>query len=135
MALRFNVRVDINPSEIQGNATRAEEILANQAMQDTEPFVPAKENQLSNKTKVVGGNKIVYPAPYSRYLYFGKLMVDPNTGSSYAKEGQHKVLTDKNLVFSKATHGKAQSHWFEASKAVNLDKWKRVYARAVTRGS
>ena len=27
-----------------------------------------------------------------------------------------------------------QSHWFEASKAQNIDKWERVYGKAVAKG-
>lgn len=50
---------------------------------------------------------------------------------SYAQKGSTKVLTDKNLVFNKAMHGQAQSHWFEASKAENLEKWVRVSDKAV----
>lgn len=59
-------------------------------------------------------------------------MVDPATGSSYAPKGTTKVLTDKNLVFNKAMHSQAQSHWFEVSKAQNLEKWLRVAKKAVT---
>lgn len=58
-------------------------------------------------------------------------MVDPKTGSSYAPKGGTKVVTDKDLVFSKVMHDKAQSHWFEASKAENLEKWVRVADKAV----
>lgn len=79
------------------------------------------------------GAEVIYPGPYARYLYYGKLMVDPATGSSYAKKGTIKVLTDKNLVFNKAMHAQAQSHWFEASKAENSEKWIRVADKAVKR--
>ena len=79
------------------------------------------------------GSRVIYPGPQSRYLYHGKLMVDPATGSSYAQKGSTKVLTDKNLVFSKAMHGQAQSHWFEASNAENIEKWVRVADKAVKR--
>lgn len=75
--------------------------------------------------------KLFILAPQSRDLYYGKLWVDPETGSSYAPKGGTKVLTDKDLVFSKAVHGQAQSHWFEASKAENLEKWVRVSDKAV----
>lgn len=133
MAFRLNVQVDIDPSQIEGNAERAQEILANQVKQDTDQFVPAKTGSLATRARVEG-NTLIYPGPYAQYLYHGKLMVDPETGSSYAKKGSTKVLTGKDLVFSKAMHGKAQAEWFEASKSLNLDKWKRVFARAVTRG-
>lgn len=60
-------------------------------------------------------------------------MVDSETGSSYARKGTTKILTDKNLVFNKAMHAQAKSHWFEASKAENLEEWVRVADKAVKR--
>lgn len=111
-------------------AKKAEHAVAVQAAKDTDPYVPMLTGSLKNRTQVKD-NIIVYPGPYARYLYYGKLMVDPDTGSAWAKKGKTKVLTDKNLVFNTASHADAQAHWFEASKAQNLDKWKRVAAKAV----
>lgn len=145
MSLKFNVHMDgmdaIKKKLAQG-CEKASHTLATQVVKDTAPFVPASQSlSLSNRTRIEGytssdygpasGNVIVYPGPYARFLYYGKLMVDPNTGSSYAPEGGTKVVTDKNLVFNKATHPQAQSHWFEASKAQNLDKWIRIADKAV----
>ena len=109
---------------------KAEHVLAVQVEKDTVPFVPALTGSLTERTRVVG-NAIIYPGPYARFLYNGKVMVDPNTGSTYAPKGGTKVLTDRNLVFTKTMHPQAQSHWFEASKAQNLDKWLRVAEKAV----
>lgn len=118
--------------KLEGNITKAEHVVAQQVMKDTSPFVPALTGSLDRQTRVEG-NKIIYPGPYARYLYNGKLMVDPETGSSYAQKGATKVLTDKDLVFNKSMHQDAQSHWFEASKAQNLDKWLRVAGKAVAK--
>lgn len=135
-ALKFHVDasgVSALESAIKKASTKAEHIVAIQAEKDTQPFVPALTTSLTTRTKVIG-NKIVYPGPYARYLYYGKLMVDPDTGSAWASKGSTKVLTDKNLVFTQTVHGKAQSHWFEASKAQNIEKWERVAAKAVSNG-
>ena len=133
------IKLDINvpgaealARKLEGNITQTEHLVAQQVMKDTSPYVPALTGSLDRLTRVEG-NKIIYPGPYARYLYRGKLMVDPETGSSYAKKGASKVLTDKNLVFNKATHQDAQSHWFEASKAQNLDKWLKVAGKAVSK--
>ena len=114
-------------------ATRAEHIVAVQAAKDTSPYVPFLTGSLDERTRV-SGNTIIYPGPYARYLYYGKVMVNPETGSTYAPKGGTKVLTDKNLVFNTSGHNQAQSHWFEASKAENLDKWLRVADKAVKNG-
>lgn len=110
--------------------TRAEHVLAEQIEKDTQPFVPMLTGSLTQRTRVVG-NDIIYPGPYSRFLYYGKVMVDPNTGSTYAPKGGTKVVTDRNLVFNQTMHPQAQAHWGEASKAQNLDKWVRVADKAV----
>lgn len=111
-------------------APKVRHVLAVQMMKDTEPYVPAGTKSLANRTRA-DGDTIIYPGPYARFLYYGKLMIDPKTGSSWATKGATKVVTGRDLNISKAVHGKAQSHWFEASKAQNLEKWKRVSAKAV----
>lgn len=116
--------------KLAGASDQAEHAVAIQAAKDTSPFVPMLTGSLNTRTRIEG-EYIIYPGPYARYLYYGKLMVDPNTGSSYAPKGGTKVLTDKNLVFTKSAHPQAQSHWFEASKAQNVEKWERVAEKAV----
>ena len=117
---------------IRDRCTKAEHTVALQVRKDTSPYVPMLTGSLDKRTRVEGA-EVIYPGPYARYLYFGKLMVDPATGSSYAPKGTTKVLTDKNLVFNTASHAQAQAHWFEASKAENLEKWVRVADKAVKR--
>jgi len=132
--LKFTVHSDFSGiGETLRNASeKAEHTVAVQAQKDTSPYVPALTGSLDRRTRV-NENQIIYPGPYARYLYHGKLMVDPATGSSYAQKGAIKVLTDKNLVFNKAMHSQAQDHWFEASKAENMNKWLRVARKAVKR--
>lgn len=124
--------IDSLPDKIRKSSDKAEHIVAIQVKKDTSPYVPALTGDLDRRTRVDGPN-VIYPGPQSRYLYHGKLMVDPATGSSYAPKGATKVLTDKDLVFNKAMHAQAQSHWFEASKAENIEKWVRVADKAVKR--
>ena len=111
-------------------SSKAEHTLAIQIRKDTSPYVPALTGDLDRRTKV-DGPRIIYPGPESRMLYYGKLMVDPETGSSYAPKGGTKVVTDKDLVINKSMHAQAQSHWVEASKSENLEKWVRVADKAV----
>lgn len=132
--LKFTVHTDLSGigPMLRNASNKAQHAVAIQAQKDTSPYVPALTGSLDQRTRV-DENQIIYPGPYARYLYYGKLMVDPATGSSYAPKGTTKVLTDKNLVFNKAMHSQAQDHWFEASKAENMDKWLRVAGKAVKR--
>ena len=133
MAVTFAMHFDgmeAIKDKLAESCTRAESIVGQQVIKDTAPFVPALTGSLTIRTRL-DGNKIIYPGPYARFLYYGKVMVDPQTGSTFAPKGGTKVLTNRDLVFSKAMHPQAQSHWFEASKAQNLDKWIRIAEKAV----
>ena len=134
MALKFSVQtdgMDAVKEAISRVCDRAEHVLALQVAKDTAPFVPMLTGSLRTRTKVTG-NTVVYPGPYARYLYYGKLYVDPLTGSAYARKGVTKVpaVPEKNLIFHRAG---TCSHWFEASKAQNMEKWMRVAEKAVKR--
>jgi hypothetical protein len=127
--LKFRAETDWNADEWVASNDRAEHAVAVQMEKDTRPFVPALTGSLMNRTRV-DGNTVIYPGPYARFLYYGKVMVDPDTGSPFAQKGAVKVVTDRNLVFNRSVNPQAQAHWFEASKAQNLEKWLRVYKKA-----
>ena len=131
--LKFSVHtsgLSVISERLKTASKKAEHTVAIQVQKDTSPYVPALTGDLDRRTKV-DGPLVIYPGPESRMLYHGKLMVDPETGSTYAPKGGTKVVTDKNLVFNKAMHSQAQAYWFEASKAENMDKWLRVADKAV----
>ena len=136
MGLKFTVHADgwdDLKQTIAAACSKAEHVLAQQVMKDTAPFVPARNKMLDKGTRVVG-NMVVYPGPYARYLYYGKLWLDPLTGSSWVKHGKHKAPTNIDLKFNRTVHRQAQSHWCEASKAQNLDKWLKVAEKAAKDG-
>lgn len=145
--LTFRVRTDINEvvAEILARTEEpAETAVAQQVLSDTSPFVPMLTGKLDQSARTVG-NTVIYPGPYARYLYYGKVMVNAATGKGPSKfigkngneviafpKGSKLKATDKDLVIKQKYHHDAQSHWFEASKAQNLDKWLRAAAEAVT---
>lgn len=142
MKVTFKVKVD-GLSELDRKlaamANKQEIWLANEVLKDTADYVPASGAPAGMyKRAYTDGNMIVYPGPYARYLYYGKVMVDAATGKGPMhfkdkngnelirfRKGATLKATDKDLVYTKSVHKNAQSHWFEASKAQNLDKWLR----------
>lgn len=80
----------------------------------------------------IGSGSIVYLSPYARYQYYGKLMVSSVTGSAYARNGESKRLTEKDLTYSTAKHPKAQKMWFEVMKTAHKERILRG-AAAITR--
>lgn len=133
--LKFTVHtsgLSVIPERLKDASEKAEHTVAIQVQKDTSPYVPFLTGSLDQRTRV-DGSEVIYPGPYARYLYHGKVMVDPETGSAYAPKGGTKVVIDKDLIFNKAMHSQAQAYWFEASKAENMDKWLRVADKAVKR--
>lgn len=133
--MRFTVKADISApvaAALAARSSEAEHAVAIQVRKDTAPYVPMRGNAagLDKRTQVVG-NTVIYPGPYARFLYYGKVMIYPPTGSAWAPKGGTKVVTDRNLVFTKDFHPQAQAFWFEASKAENKEKWKQVAQKAV----
>lgn len=117
-------------SLILPSTDKAEKNLAAQVMKDTDKFVPALTGSLAQRAHIEEST-IVYPGPYARFLYYGKVMIYEPTGSTWAPKFEHKVVTGRDLVMGKSMHPLATSHWFEVSKAANLEKWLRVAGRLV----
>lgn len=109
---------------LKGPASTAEKWVANAILKDTRPYVPALTGSFMNRAHT-DGRFVIYPGPYARYLYYGKVMEGPKYGPKHA--------TDKDLVFTKTVNPQAQAHWFEASKAQNKDKWLKGAKKIVRR--
>lgn len=66
--------------------------------------------------------EIVTDTPYAKYLFYGKVMVDPQTGAAgfltsegwRSRKGCEKVLTDRNLTFFKGKNPQAGPRWDRA---------------------
>lgn len=86
-----------------------------------DPYTPRRGGKLIESatwvTKI-GSGVIVQAAPQARYLYYGKLMVSPLTGSPYSS-GEEKVLAnpEKDLEYYKGSNPMAGKLWFERMKA------------------
>ncbi len=140
--IEIKLEQNISPDMLSGRATNTERKMARQIMEDTRTFVPADTLSLDSRTHIIGNN-IVYPGPYARYLYYGNRMVDsvtgrgpmyiPNVGWRWHK-GATLVATNTPLNISTAVHPDATSHWMDASKARNMEQWKKVAARIYTDG-
>ena len=119
MKVKFSVKtsgLEEIDHKIAALANKSEVWLANEILKDTDQYVPMSGAPAGQAARAYAdGNMVVYPGPYARYLYYGKVMEGPKYGPKHA--------TDKDLVYTQQHHAQAQSHWFEASKAQNLPKW------------
>lgn len=81
---------------------------------------------------VVGSGRIDIPGPYVHYLHEGILYVSPTTGSSWAKEDEIKVPTDRELTYAGAPmRGKK---FFDRMKADHKDDILQAAKALIDRG-
>lgn len=101
------------------------------------PYTPMQNGILMKAAVLgtkIGSGRIYYNSPYARYQYYGKLMVSSVTGSAYARSGESKVLTDKDLKYDTSRHSQAQRLWFEAMKSDKKEQILRGAAAVARRG-
>ena len=120
------VDIKVDMSRINGNLDKAQFWLDNQIMTDMLPYMPIDTGMLRDVTQMqsraLAGTGIVIAAaaPYGRFQYMGKVMVDPVTNSPWARKGAKKVVTDRPLKYS---NPEATPQWFETAKQNNLKSW------------
>lgn len=128
-----DIKVNVNLDRFEKQFQDAQLWLDEQVWTGTKKYIPQRDGMLINTTSVqnesLKGSGKVYAGygPYARFLYMGKVMVDPETGSPGAK----KVVTDRDIQFSKEPNPFATDHWFDAAKDEFCDTWvKGVKKRA-----
>ena len=102
----------------------AQQFVDSECIRLMRPYTPMLNGILAKSATLgtkIGSGEIHQVAPYARYQYYGMLMVSSVTGSSYAKSGESKVLTDKTLNYSQARNAQAGKMWFERMKADHKD--------------
>lgn len=127
------VRADIG-IDIKRLTDKARFMLESQIMNDMKPYMPIRTGSLIQRTSAetasMHGSGLISAAapPYGRFQYFGKVMVDPETGSPWARKGAKKVLTDRPLRYSNPA---ATPEWFETAKKNHLKEWIDLVNKAV----
>jgi hypothetical protein len=84
------------------------------------PYTPYRAGILEKSATLgtkIGSGEINQVSPYARFQYYGKVMVSAITGSPWAKHGEKKILTGRDLVHDKSKHPMAGPFWFERMKA------------------
>ena len=100
----FTVKVKINSTnkilkdhglDQDGRAIR---FLRDDADRLMNPYIPMQNGMLRRNKTYPSNHEIKYVSPYAKYQYYGKLMLTKN-GSSWAKKGEKKVVTNRNLKY------------------------------------
>ncbi len=107
---------------------------------ESAPYTPFRSGNLGKRANMeIGDNYLKYNSPYARYLWYGKLMVDPITrkgcfydpvsGEMWSRPNVQKVLTDKDLEFQGAP--KRGAFWVDRMFKDKGDKIVRITAKMV----
>ena len=116
-----NFQCEISLSRFSKQFAEAQQWLGDRVLEDCKAVMPLLTGNLQQRSHVEnGGRSVVFPGPYGRFLYGGRVMVDPVTGSPWARRGAKKVLTDRPLQYS---NPQATDHWFVTAKAQNGEYW------------
>ena len=123
MAFKVTVKANINVKKHMAKVQDDDfwTFGANEWWKDITLYTPMQEGTLS-ETVEIRPKEIEYLSPSANYLHRGELMVDPDTGSSYARQGAKKVYTGTPLVMSKAKHSLATKEWEKAAEPTQKPK-------------
>lgn len=120
------IELDVDLSRFEKQYGKAQYTLDSMVMTSMEPYMPHRTGVFRNITKAMSaaiagsGTVIAAAPPFGRFLYEGKVMVDPETNSPWARPGAKKVVTDRDLKYS---NPKATPHWFDTAKENHGKSW------------
>ena len=123
------MRIDL--SRFEGQYSRAQYGLDSMIMQSMIPYMPKDTGTFINVTQamsqaIAGSGKVVAAAaPFGRFLYEGKVMVGKKTRSAFAAKGEKKIVTERQLQYSRSANPKVTDHWFNTAKENHGKAWIR----------
>lgn len=122
----YEINMAVDLGRFGGQYNRAQYALDSMVMDSMIPYMPMQTGTFINVTRAMSsalaGSGIVVAAapPMGRFLYEGKVMIGEQSRSAWAKRGEKKVPTSRNLIYSRDT---ATDHWFDKAKEEHCDAW------------
>lgn len=123
------IELDVDLSRFEKQYGEAQFALDNAVMTSMIPYMPMRTGTFINVTKamsaaIAGSGTVVAAAPpMGRFLYEGKVMIDPDTGSPWARKGAKKVTINRDLDYNKSAHPNVTDHWFDIAKKNHGKSW------------
>lgn len=115
------IKVNIDLTQLGERTAKAQSWLGDAVLGSCRNFAPLKSGYLRQEAHTEqNGKLVVFTGPYARFQYGGKVMVDPETGSPWARKGVKKVLTDRPLKYAQPG---VTDHWFDTAKARDGESW------------
>lgn len=124
-----DIELDVDLSRFEKQYGKAQYALDSMVMTSMQPYMPHRTGVFINVTKAMSaaiagsGTVIAAAPPFGRFLYEGKVMVDPETKSPWASPGAKKIVTDKDLDYDKSHNPQVTDHWFDTAKKNHGASW------------
>lgn len=137
--VKGNVKIDLDLAKYNERLKSAQYALDSQIMNDMVPYMPHVTGNFVQRTRaesaaLAGTGKVCAAVkPFGRYLYYGKVMVNEETGKGPLKiqndpgsfilrykKGTTLVETDRPLKY---TNPNTEPEWFEVTKKKNMKDW------------
>lgn len=135
---------------IKANLPKAQDALDNTIVNDFVPFMPMQTGSFIQQVRMrnasLAGTGMVCAATgvSGRFLYYGKKMVDSETGKGARmipldggevifryRAGAKLVPTDQNITYSNPN---AVQKWYEHAKGLYMTDWKNLVKRILING-
>ena len=126
------IELDVDLSRFEKQYGKAQKTLDSMVMTDMKPYMPLMTGVFRNVTEAMSaaiagsGTVIAAAPPFGRFLYEGKVMVDAETNSPWARPGAKKIVTNKELDYFKGNNPKVTDHWFDEAKKNHGESWVKV---------
>lgn len=123
------IELDVDLSRFEKQYGKAQYMLDSMVMTSMKPYMPHRTGVFRNVTEAMSaaiagsGTVIAAAPPFGRFLYEGKVMVDPVTNSPWARKGAKKIVTDKDLEYDKSNNPEVTDHWFDTAKKNHGESW------------
>lgn len=139
--MQGDVHINVGLSRFGNQYEKAQYALDSAVMNSMIPFMPKQMGNFIQRTEMISasmaGTGIVCAAapPSGRFLYEDVVMVDPETGSPWARKGVRKVVTDRALDYFRGENPDVTDHWFDAAKKEDLKDWVSLVKRVAGGGA
>lgn len=137
--IRFSCSADglhavVDIQAFNARVREAQQWLGDRVLEDCKACMPLQTGSLQQRSHTEdGGERVVFPGPYARYLYYRKVMVDSATGKGPRKiptgpgeyvlrfrKGAKLIATNRPLKYSDP---QAVPEWFEHAKRQYEQFW------------
>ena len=137
--IRFSCSADglhavVDIQAFNARVREAQQWLGDRVLEDCKACMPLQTGSLQQRSHTEdGGEGVVFPGPYARYLYYRKVMVDSATGKGPRKiptgpgeyvlrfrKGAKLIATNRPLKYSDP---QAVPEWFEHAKRKYEQLW------------